>query len=772
MPHPQHAGRHGAGNLRQDRSQDRNGPGKGHDSTERPRAISAPYNFVPLANWVHTPDWAAQVSHDLPFRDGCSGEIVYTLQADTPLLVGGQQKKPGNNQLGEVKPFQLPDGRYAIPGASLKGMLRAVTEIAGFGRMRAVDDARPALRDISGPYVKTSYTTKVRNRMRTGLLRRREDGRNVIVPCDMSRLDHRMLEQALGLGASHPIFGQEDSVATKYAKWRDVCRQRSWNPDEMRFSNAAKGQAVNLGDGDLVGLPVFTGQTSGKKRDFLFYAPRPDETLDVPDAAWRDFLRIHGDENGTQDMSWPGHWKATHRRGGEVPVFYLPDGALLRIGLAFMPKLAGNFSIHDAIAESSPEHLQQPGNGHGYDLADLLFGAVNGEQQAAALRGRVSCETAIASSVLQTITQPPTILNGPKPTFFPNYLNQNATADGALPHGGQYVTYIGGAAGARPTLRGFKRYPVRPEAKACVQPLTPDQVGSTNVQVRLQTLPSGSTFAGRIVFHNLRPVELGALLWVLTWGGHGDLRHSLGMGKPFGFGQVHCTLDTAASHLVPNDPAQAEAPLDAERVEALLRVFETHMHTVCAAAGQTGNWLTSPQMVNLLAMADPASASRLPAGMELRHMRLDAKQRVNEFQGAKQAGLVLQDYAKATGALDVWRDRTQQREHHARQLAQQQLEAELAALSPAQRATLEWTQAMSARAAQLAPGKKDRPNTELHARTRQLARTALEASDWSADERHALADAIEQWLPRIVDVDMKAERKALKLAALRGTPVT
>ncbi|HFD17052.1 MAG TPA: hypothetical protein ENJ38_12220, partial [Rhodospirillales bacterium] len=54
----------------------------------------------------------------------------------------------------QVHPFRLPDGRYAIPGSSLKGLIRAVVEIAGFGRMRMVDDIRPGLRDISGKYVK------------------------------------------------------------------------------------------------------------------------------------------------------------------------------------------------------------------------------------------------------------------------------------------------------------------------------------------------------------------------------------------------------------------------------------------------------------------------------------------------------------------------------------------------------------------------------------------------------------------------------------------
>ncbi len=60
-------------------------------SEENMRAISAPYNFVPLSDYVHIPEWSKRASHDWPFEDGLSGEIHYTLVAESPLLVGGEQ---------------------------------------------------------------------------------------------------------------------------------------------------------------------------------------------------------------------------------------------------------------------------------------------------------------------------------------------------------------------------------------------------------------------------------------------------------------------------------------------------------------------------------------------------------------------------------------------------------------------------------------------------------------------------------------------------------
>lgn len=626
------------------------------------QAISAPYNFVPLASWVHIPEWARQVSHDVPFKDGLSGELAYRLVAESPLLVGGQQNKDVQPQ--QVRPFQLPDGGFAIPGSSIKGMLRAVVEIAGFGRMRMVDDSRPGLRDITGPHVKDAYTAKVSDRVRTGFLRHAAGGRLEIVPCKMARLDHRDLEAALDV--REPIFRTRTSVAEKIAHWRRLCEKQARDPWVLAFELDGRDAKPRTA-GSRTGMPVFTGQISdstklpGKRRDFIFY-DRDDRTpIPVPTDTWRDFLRLHGnDETGKRgdEMSWPGYWKKIHRNGGEVPVFYLQDGGLLRIGLAYMPKLPGDFSIHDMIGHAAEAHRQAPGLEHGYDLADLLFGAINGDRQQDALRGRVSCETAIAEGRPATRTQADTILNGPKPTYFPNYIQQDADARDWTLRSGQYATYVETQRSQRPVPRGFKRYPARPAELTAVQTLTKEQDTNKKVQVSLTTLEPPVSFRGRIVFHNLLPAELGALLWAVTWGGKGGLRHGLGMGKPFGFGQVRLEIEHGACHIVPNDPARSVNALTEERLAELTGEFVRHMEVACRASGHS--WADSPQMANLLSMADPEAAKALPAGLELRHMALQqcerngTNERINEFQWAKQkppGPFVLADYARACGRL-------------------------------------------------------------------------------------------------------------------------
>ncbi len=51
----------------------------------------------------------------------------------------------------------------------------------------------------------------------------------------------------------------------------------------------------------------------------------------------------------------------------------------------------------------------------------------------------------------------------------------------------------------------------------------------------------------------------------------------------------------------------------------------------------------------------------------------------------------------------------------------------------------------------------------------RLVKTAMDGADWTAADKHALADMLEQWLPKVIGPwDAKEQRKKLKFAALRG----
>ena len=97
--------------------------------------------------------------------------------------------------------------------------------------------------------------------------------------------------------------------------------------------------------------------------------------------------------------------------------------------------------------------------------------------------------------------------------------------------------------------------------------------------------------------------------------------------------------------------------------------------------------------------------------------------------------------------------------------AQQARARALAEMSPNRRRVEEFIADFAARAEQLR-GNRENANATFHTRARTLA---TDATAWSHAERVAAADAIEEWLPKVVKVEIKDERKKLKLATLRAS---
>ncbi len=102
--------------------------------------IKAPFNFVPLNDKVFFPDWADEISHDIPFEDGESGTIELELTAMTPIFVRNGHTKEDADLKEKSDAYTSfskdQDGNYFIPATSVKGMIRNVLEIISFGKMR------------------------------------------------------------------------------------------------------------------------------------------------------------------------------------------------------------------------------------------------------------------------------------------------------------------------------------------------------------------------------------------------------------------------------------------------------------------------------------------------------------------------------------------------------------------------------------------------------------------------------------------------------------
>lgn len=433
-----------------------------------------------------------------------------------------------------------------------------------------------------------------------------------------------------------------------------------------------------------LGHIVLTGTPQGgmgpgrKKQEFFFYDAIPDNAaISVDQPVYDGFKAIHEPEGGDPNPNW-AYWRdrshQIRRTGshGDIPVFYIMEnGKVASFGLAMMFKLAYENSIHEMIERTDKEHL----NDDIVDLSTAIFGLEADERDAKerekkphapGLKSRVhlglaKCGYEDANGNWQCGKQPkpiketPTILAGPKPSYFPSYVRQpTPNGNSGQLSGNTYATYtpISGSDRpkelSRPELRGWKRYPVGRQDN-----VPPAGEVSNEVKVCLRPLPEGTQFRSKVRFHNLRPIELGALLWALEWGAKADDRanfcHRLGMGKPYGYGRVR--IEAKDINPWPNDE-QNKKLLDKA---GYIACFEKEMERAYTADPKRkkngGSWAESEQIKLLLAMADPAKA----AGKSLNYMRLEVPG-VNQFQQAKSHSEVLPEYLNLSSMNGKTRD--------------------------------------------------------------------------------------------------------------------
>jgi len=541
-----------------------------------------PYNFVPLSSFILRPEWAAQVSQDYPFSDGYSGELTLQLIARSPLCVGGKQTPPNRNQPGKVAFHRNPDGQPEIPGSSLKGMLRNVMEIATFGHFRDVENQKLGFRDLTRPkYIDLITKEKVK----AGWLSF-EDGNWHLRPCRFVRVHQRALHEHFGV--AFDTWKQKKTAPRRYQTLGGL-RSVSFNTRPRKNSDV--DEAHDLGQGTLEGTVVVTGQPgpdytrgkSAKKHEFVFYDAQP-RTAIVRPRVMADFNQIHEDTE-----EWDYWKKQLNKLALGVPVFYHSDttGAPRSIGLSMMYKVAYSHSLHDAIGHTQREHLQE-----GVDLAALIFGQIEPD----AARGAHSLRGRVMPGQLSPKVSPsknwvgPTVLSSPKPTFYPAYLEQSSPAK-------EMRTLMDSDA----RLAGWKRYPAHPNHGIDVPP--PPEKSQNTVQTTLETVGAGTVFEGKVRFHNLRAVELGALLWCLDFGLQPEICHSLGTGKPIGLGQVGLSLTDA--DIRSNNPQHQTD--DQAMLSQCREAFVGYMNEQWQqATGDTGAiWTESEQVQSLLAMANP-----------------------------------------------------------------------------------------------------------------------------------------------------------------------
>lgn len=588
--------------------------------------VKSNYNFVPAPeeDQVYKPHWSDQVSHDIPFSDGESGEIKISITAKTPIFIRNGHSQQTGKKAKEiikqwvksgVKPDNVDDleildkylsfsniknkngeKEYSIPSSSLKGMLRNTLEIMSRSRIK-MDNEIFSFRDIDHP----TYKSEVSNRLWNNLIKKgwlkKVDGRWIIEECNAKRVDVRRMFR------NHKYA--DLSAADKYKLMNGQNLNHTFSFErELTVGNRVTDHLYRIDDngGRLRGKLVFFGGMESKKYEFVFTEPNGEE-YNVPNDLMHRFLDIDAKLKDTQ-------WQYYIENGDtEYPVFfYSSDGENVdHFGFSKLYKIPTR-----KLDEIQPLlSYRKRKSRYRLDLAECIFGTVadtnprSGKfKNDTTLKGRVftgigKLKTKVKEHEVKNIN---VVLSSPKPSYYPFYVEDGET-------------YLFENA----EIRGFKKYPIHNTQKD-------SDLNAENKEIEsiIRPLPAKTQFTSKIRFHNLNKIELGALLSAITLHGNEEtLFHSIGSGKPLGYGKIKISIERL----------RFQNKKEANKNE-YLAAFENEMEQFHKG------WLNSIFMEELLAMAKTADP-------DYEHNLVYPTLEPNQFKAFKTEGLA--NYSSING---------------------------------------------------------------------------------------------------------------------------
>jgi CRISPR-associated protein (TIGR03986 family) len=492
--------------------------------SQEPRSATAPYNFVPLPKPAldAAPPPSAMTYH----ADRLTGHIDLHISTLTPLYIRGTAtEKLLQEESKNLSGFYAPTGRPAIPGSSIRGMLRSLVEIVSASNFVGVSESRFTYRAVA-EQAKSSLTALYRKRLAnvsSGLLVR-VGGRLRILP-SRSLLGSQYWR--IRLDAVDNIVGNRHFVRCPV-----VFRPTEINARERQLNRAPMVTEVSQLDGADTppgwarGWLIVSGPMDKKRHAWIISdaddqaQPQDVSTDDEREYrdSWSDVLREQHNDHG---------FLLLPQEGTRLPCFYAYyTGADGQRRVAFGHTRWFRVPYKQSLLNTIPQNYS-PNAASRWDIAQAIFGRVG--QTDEAWSGRVFVEDALLLGDTNEVTLPADfthVLSSPKPTTFQHYLEQpESTKPDTTQHWDSHGAQV----------RGFKLYWHRPGVAESWQATAEEKQHLSQLQ-KIEPIRAGVTFQGRVRFENLSRIELGAMLFVLDL--PSECRHRLGMGKPLGLGSI------------------------------------------------------------------------------------------------------------------------------------------------------------------------------------------------------------------------------------------
>ena len=453
-----------------------------------------------------------------------------------------------------LEPKDVPDFFYvwdkdepSIPGSTLRGMLRALIEIASFSKIATVTRAPLVYRAVGDT---TAHGERYRRRVM------HDQGNKYYVPLMHAGYMRRKGKDDWYIQPAQNINGTTFAVLTqpRQDRWfftnlikkltpvpgcrnayKLYVRVGSYDFRDVRegFLRIKKANVLEHshipGPGLSEAVLALSGPMFSKRSEAVVY---PEDSKAAPLKLCDKHIERYRDQITKEQEKLLGP-NGVLQNG--QPVFYtIEQGQVEFFGHCRMLRLPYKQSPYDFV----PENLRREED---LDFAEALFGFTKEKgrsKKAKTYAGRVRVGDARLMPgqsdlwLLSTRPLTPRILASPKPTTFQHYLVQtqpdkNRLKDYAAPTPDQTV------------IRGHKLYWHKGAVQLHDIELH-DQVSDSQI-TKIRPLRAGVEFAFQVRFDNLSGAELGALLWVLRIAADERYRLTMGMGKPLGMGAIKIT---------------------------------------------------------------------------------------------------------------------------------------------------------------------------------------------------------------------------------------
>ena len=445
----------------------------------------APYNFIPIKN-----DEVINVSPFLENRYNqnlYTGYIEFKIKTLTPVYVrdGVPIDEYGKENKNNTDFFNI-NGKYLIPGSSLKGMIRTLIEIVTFSKFKFFDDKRLYYRLVAA---KTDLRIAKQYRERMVVNIKGSSGR----PRSRSKAKPGFLFKQ---GKDYYIIpAKNGNYRIEHGARRKDCKE----PGFVRIGNT---------------YYVCSGRMPNKRHHYSFTLPDNPESkkIKLSDSDVNDYKN---DINRMEGMNLLD--KLKHEK--YVPCFYITyQGNKYAFGHNPFFRLPYEKTTGQFIPDYNKE----------IDIAESIFGVENDDKNNGTA-GKVFFESAVLEGTPKfEVDNPvcPDILSSPKPTSFQLYLEQVSNKLSKL------ISY-----NDKGSIRGYKMYWHKENKEWKFR-------GDANKSRKVLTTPikplaADNSFKGKIRFENLSKEELGAFLFVLDL--PQGMAHKIGLAKPLGLGSIRIT---------------------------------------------------------------------------------------------------------------------------------------------------------------------------------------------------------------------------------------